>query len=86
MFQRKGSRNVPTLVNRAYGKSLFWDGRTEDLETQVLLSMEDPREMDLLAAEAMVLLSQGRGYSKRFRAAFGLPERRLTCTTAAWRR
>ena len=28
---RRGRRNVPTLVNRAYGESFFWDGRMSTL-------------------------------------------------------
>src|SRR5216684_2613377 len=30
--RRAGTRNVPTLVNRAYGKSFFLDGRVATLE------------------------------------------------------
>ena len=34
---RKGTRNVPALINRAYGQyHFFWDGRVETLEEQVL--------------------------------------------------
>ncbi len=29
---RHGTRNAPTLVNRAYGKAQFWDGRAASLE------------------------------------------------------
>ncbi len=36
VFGRKGPRNVPTLINRAYGKTHVWDGRTTSLEQQVL--------------------------------------------------
>ena len=27
VFGRHGGRNVPTLINRGYGKLFFWDGR-----------------------------------------------------------
>jgi cytochrome c peroxidase len=36
VFGRKGIRNVPTLINRGYGVSFFWDGRASSLEKQVL--------------------------------------------------
>ncbi len=36
VFGRKGTRNVPTLVNRTYGATFFWDGRITTLEEQVL--------------------------------------------------
>src|SRR5262245_27506806 len=39
---RTGHRNVPALLNRAYGRAFFWDGRTTTLEEQVLRPIEDP--------------------------------------------
>ncbi len=42
VFGRKGTRNVPTLVNRTYGASFFWDGRATTLEEQVLQPIQDP--------------------------------------------
>jgi cytochrome c peroxidase len=39
-------------VNRAYGKSFFWDGRTATLEEQVLMPIVNPKEMDLKLEEA----------------------------------
>jgi cytochrome c peroxidase len=52
VFQRKGRRNSPALVNRGYGRLFFWDGRARALEEQVLKPIEDPNEMDLPLAEA----------------------------------
>jgi cytochrome c peroxidase len=49
---RQGRRNVPTLVNRAWGRLFFWDGRVRTLEEQVLRPIEDPNEMDLSARDA----------------------------------
>ena len=35
VFGRVGTRSVPTIVNRAYGRSFFWDGRTwPDVESR----------------------------------------------------
>ena len=42
---KRGTRNAPSLFNRAYAKSLFWDGRETTLEAQALKPIEDPAEM-----------------------------------------
>jgi cytochrome c peroxidase len=52
VFGRRGRRNAPTLINRGWGRSFFWDGRIATLEEQVLKPIEDPNEMDLSIAEA----------------------------------
>jgi cytochrome c peroxidase len=52
VFGRVGRRNAPALINRAWGRSFFWDGRVRTLEDQVLKPIEDPAEMDLPVAEA----------------------------------
>ena len=49
---RKGRRHAPALINRAYGTSFFWDGRSKSLEAQVVMPIEDPNEMDLSLQEA----------------------------------
>ena len=49
---RQGRRNVPTLVNRAWGRLFFWDGRVRTLEEQVLRPIEDSNEMDRPARDA----------------------------------
>ena len=33
---RKGKRNAPSLLNRAYGQKFFWDGRSTSLEEQAV--------------------------------------------------
>ena len=49
--RRTGPRNVPTLVNRVYGKSFFLDGRAATLEQQSIEPILNPREMDLTLGE-----------------------------------
>lgn len=49
---RLGRRNAPTVLNRAWGRRFFWDGRAATLEEQVLKPIEDPNEMDLALSEA----------------------------------
>lgn len=51
VFNRKGRRNAPALINRGWGRAFFWDGRTPTLEEQVLEPIQDPNEMDLTLAE-----------------------------------
>lgn len=42
-----GARRTPTILNRAWGKSFFWDGRVSTLEDQVLQPILNPKEMGL---------------------------------------
>lgn len=61
---RKGDRRTPSIVNRAYGKRFFWDGRANSLEEQVLMPITNPKEMDLSIDEAVNRLnSQSRSVS-----------------------
>ena len=70
VYGRRGRRSVPTLINRAWGESFFWDGRTSTLEEQVVLPIQAETEMDLTLDEAVVRLSQKRRYRKAFAAVF----------------
>jgi cytochrome c peroxidase len=45
--QLTGTRNAPTVVNSAYFTSMFWDGRSPDLEDQALHPFVNPVEMGL---------------------------------------
>ena len=44
---RTGDKRVPRILNRAYGKAFFWDGRVTQLEEQVVMPIANPKEMDL---------------------------------------
>ncbi len=68
---REGTRSAPTLVNRGYGRSFFWDGRTRALEEQVLQPIQHPKEMDITVGEVVVRLERDRAYSHLFQEAFG---------------
>ncbi len=54
VFERRGTRNAPTLVNRGYGAAQFWDGRSKTLEEQVLKPIQDRNEMDMTLPEVTV--------------------------------
>ena len=51
VFNRVGKRSAPALVNRAWGRAFFWDGRAATLEVQVLQPIQDPNEMDMTLPE-----------------------------------
>ena len=70
VFGRKGTRNVPTLVNSTYGASFFWDGRITTLEEQVLQPIQHPNEMDITIGEVVVRLERDQVYSDLFQVAF----------------
>src|SRR5690242_2324386 len=48
---RAGTRRVPRLVNRGYGKSFFWDGRAASIEDQVLQPIQNSKELDMTLGE-----------------------------------
>jgi cytochrome c peroxidase len=63
-----GRRNSPTLVNRAWGSSFFFDGRARSLEDLALRPILDPTD---LGSTADAVLSLARSsYRSRFRTAF----------------
>jgi cytochrome c peroxidase len=84
-----GRRNAPSLMNRALGTSMFWDGRVKTLEEQALLPIADPTEMGNTVEKAIATLSADREYPIRFREAFGsdgITRDRLASALAAFQR
>ncbi len=71
VFGRRGTRNVPTIINRAYGKAFFWDGRISSLEVQVLKPIQDPNEMDMTLETLVARLKRDDGYREAFSKVFG---------------
>ena len=68
-----GVRHTPTLINRAWGKSQFWDGRAATLESQVVVPMTNPDEMGMTADQVVERLQNIKDYAPLFAAAFGDP-------------
>jgi cytochrome c peroxidase len=66
-----GPRNTPSIVNRALGKTQFWDGRAASLVEQALGPIAAPGEMDLAPEEAAARLEKDASYRAEFRKAFG---------------
>jgi cytochrome c peroxidase len=68
-----GRRSAMSLENIGFmNKSLFWDGRTNSLEAQALLPVEDPIELHQNWTNLEVKLRQHQDYPTRFRKAFGI--------------
>lgn len=71
---RAGDRATPSLINRAYGRFQFWDGRAATLEEQAAHPFENPREMGMSKGCVEDELRRHPGYAPYFRRAFGSPE------------
>jgi len=48
---QEGTRSAPAIVNRGYGKTFFWDGRSKTLEQQALEPILNPKELGMTEAE-----------------------------------
>ncbi len=68
---KKGGRNSPTVINTAYQKFQFWDGRAKTLEEQALGPIQNPIEMNLTLEAAVAKLNGIEGYKSQFKAVFG---------------
>jgi cytochrome c peroxidase len=85
---RMGMRKAPTLFNRAYGTSFFWDGRETTLESQALKPIEDPIEMGSHMPEVLKRLRDHKEYPTRFATAFpdGVTQENLGKAIASFER
>ncbi len=67
-----GNRSAPTVFNTAYGKTMFWDGRSPSLEGQAQGPMVNPIEMGEQKHQQIVdRLRQIPGYKQQFEKVFG---------------
>ncbi len=69
-----GPRNTMSLLNLAWKREFFWDGRAKSLREQVLQPIQNPVEMDQSLTNLVVKLGRVDNYSALFTAAFGSPE------------
>lgn len=68
----QGTRNAPTVINSAYMRKMFWDGRSPDLEDQALHPFVNPVEMGLPSHEPILkVVRRDREYAKAFKEVFG---------------
>ncbi|MCR4032787.1 MULTISPECIES: cytochrome-c peroxidase [Flavobacterium] len=69
--RQQGNRNAPSLMNIAYSKVFFWDGRAATLEDQVSFPIQDAKEMNFHIDLATKRLNKIKGYKPYFKKAFG---------------
>ncbi|NBY66033.1 MAG: cytochrome C peroxidase, partial [Verrucomicrobia bacterium] len=69
-----GTRNSMTLLNLAWKKSFFWDGRATSLRQQVLMPVQEHDEMDESLENVAKKLSSNSAYPPLFEKAFGSPK------------
>jgi cytochrome c peroxidase len=67
-----GQRNAPTVLNTAYGRTMFWDGRAPSLEGQAQGPIQNKIEMgDQSYEEIVKRLREIAGYREQFAKVFG---------------
>lgn len=85
----KGIRNTPTLYNIANRNSLFWDGRSANLEEQAEGPLTAHNEMAMDIEELPKKLSKIKGYHTYFEQAYGdtiITYQRIVKSLAAFQR
>jgi len=74
-----GTRNAPTVVNAAFNKTQFWDGRSPDLEDQALHPFLNPVEMGLPDHDAILqVIREDEEYVDAFRSVFDVRANAIT--------
>jgi cytochrome c peroxidase len=68
---QRGSRNSGTILDAAYMKFQFWDGRARSLEEQALGPIHNPIEMGETLDNVVRKLNAIAGYRSQFREVFG---------------
>jgi cytochrome c peroxidase len=68
---QKGNRQAPTIINRAFSRAQFWDGRAASLEEQALGPITNPIEMGNPNIDVvLVRLKKDTSYLEAFKRAF----------------
>ncbi|MDP5171625.1 MAG: c-type cytochrome [Bacteroidia bacterium] len=75
---RKSTRQSMAIMNLAYARSLFWDGRSTTLESQVIDPILNPLEMANDTATVMARLENHPYYKEEFKRVFGDPVLRFS--------
>jgi cytochrome c peroxidase len=69
--QQKPRRNTPTIVNRAFGRFYFWDGRASSLEEAILLTLR--MQLSNSDEEIVRRLSRTSGDPEQVQRTLGTP-------------
>ncbi|QDT38547.1 cytochrome-c peroxidase [Stratiformator vulcanicus] len=88
---QKGGRNAPTVINTAFNRFQFWDGRAKSLEEQALGPIQNPIEMGMAMGGndgVIERLNSVDGYRRQFEEVFGgeVTEGRIAVAIAAFER
>jgi cytochrome c peroxidase len=67
--ERKPGRNTPTIVNRAFGRFYFWDGRASSLEETILLTLRI--QLGSTDEEIVQKFNRFKGYPEQFQRVLG---------------
>lgn len=74
-----GTRNAPTVLNAAFNKTQFWDGRSPSLEDQSQHPFVNPVEMGLPSHDPILeIVNSDVDYVKAFEAVFGVGSGAIT--------
>jgi len=77
--KQTGTRNAPTVVNSAYMSTLFWDGRSPDLEDQSQHPFLNPIEMGLKDHDPILkIVRSDPGYRDFFKTVFNKSGKKIT--------
>lgn len=68
---KKGTRNAPSILNRAFGKHFSWDGRDASLEQQVMGPLTNELELGGDVDTVLANLRKDAGYVESFNDVFG---------------
>ncbi len=67
-----GTRNAPTVINTIFFETMFWDGRSPDLEDQALHPFVNPVEMGLRDHQPILdIIKSDADYTDAFKTVFG---------------
>lgn len=69
-FHKELSRRTPTIINLAWDRFFFWDGRSTSLEKQALAPIESESEMGIPLSVMIEDLKDISGYKTYFGEAF----------------
>jgi cytochrome c peroxidase len=74
-----GTRNAPTVLNAAFNKLQFWDGREPDLESQAKQPLINPIEHGLSNYDPLLaIVRTDPYYQKAFTSVFGIVPAKVT--------
>ncbi|MGR9053940.1 MAG: cytochrome-c peroxidase, partial [Gammaproteobacteria bacterium] len=81
---QRGLRNTPTIINAAFYRTLFVDGRAADLEKQALGPLLNPLEHGLRSeTDILTVIKKDEDYQRRIMQVFAIDESQITAEHVA---